>query len=525
MIKLIIVGVIVVALLAIVACGYVKAPPDVAYIISGLRKTPKILIGRAGIKVPFFERKDTLIVKQISIDIKTGGYIPTRDFIGVNIDAVAKVRVMTNEFVTIKNVDGEERKVPGIELAAKNFLNMDETGIASALTDSLQGNMREIIGTVDLKELCNDRKSFGDQVQDKAQRDMNALGIEIISCNIQRIEDEQNLINALGQDNMSQIKKNASIAKANADKDVAIAEAEARKIANDANVASELEIQQKQTDLALKKAELQIQADTAQAKADAAYKIQEKEQEKSIQEATVNAQIKKAEREAELKQREVEVKQQELEAEIKKVADAKKYAAEKEAEADLIRRQREAEASKYEQERAAEAKKAVAEAKFVEMQKEADGIAAKGKAEAAAIEAKGLAEAEAMEKKAEAMKKYGQAAMMEMIVKALPEMAQAVAKPLESIDKVTIIDSGNGEGGVGSMGNYVPQVLAKTIEAVKETTGLDITEIMKSGTYDAKVTKNINITGLENTSEDVKEEIVAPLVADAVQEKEESDKE
>jgi len=531
-------AVLVIALFAILASGYVKAPPDVAYIISGLRKTPKILIGRAGVKVPFLERKDALIIKQISIDIKTGGYIPTRDFIGVDIDAVAKVRVMTNEEVVIRSTDGSEKRVPGIELAAKNFLNMGERDIAAALTDSLQGNMREIIGTVDLKELCNDRKSFGDQVQDKAQRDMNALGIEIISCNIQRITDEQNLINALGQDNMSQIKKNASIAKANADKDVAIAEADAQKAANDAQVAAQTEIAEKQNELAIKKAQLKQEADVAQARADAAYKIQEQEQEKTIQEATVNAQIRKTEREAELRQRQVEVKQQELDAEVKKVADAKKYAAEQEAAADLIRRQRQAEAEKYEQEQEAlarmkkaeadkyekeqeaEAKKAQAEAKFIEMKKEADGIAAKGKAEAEAIAAKGLAEAEAMEKKAEAMKKYGQAAMMEMIVKALPQMAEAVAKPLESIDKVTIIDSGNGESGVSSMGSYVPNVLAKTIEAVKETTGLDITEIMKANTYDAKVTKNVNVTGLDGLKAEEAKVVAAPLISEAVVEKE-----
>ena len=531
--KISIPALLIIGFLVIIASGYVKAPPDMAFIISGLRKTPKILIGRAGIKVPFLERKDTLIVKQISIDIKTGGYIPTKDFIGVNIDAVAKVRVMTNEEVIIRQADGNERKIPGIELAAKNFLNMAEKEIAAALTDSLQGNMREIIGTVDLKDLCNDRKSFGDQVQDKAQRDMNALGIEIISCNIQRIEDEQNLINALGQDNMSQIKKNASIAKANADKDVAIAEAEAQKAANDAQVLAQTEIAQKQNELAIKKAQLKQEADVAQARADAAYKIQEQEQEKTIQEATVNAQIRKTEREAELKQKEVEVKQQELDAEIKKVADAKKYAAEQEAAAELIRRQRKAEAEKYEQEQAAlarmkkaeadkyekeqeaEAKKAQAEAKYIEMKKEAEGISAKGKAEAEAIQAKGLAEAEAMEKKADAMKKYGQAAMMEMIVKALPQMAEAVAKPFESIDKVTIIDSGNGEGGVNSVGNFVPQALAKSIESVKEATGIDIRDIMRADTIDAKVNRNINIKGLENLPKE--ETVVAPITTKVVE--------
>lgn len=473
---------IAVVVLAIIGTGYVKAPPDTAFIISGLLKDPKILIGRSGIKIPFLQRKDILIVKQISVDIKTNGYIPTQDFIGVDIDAIAKIRVKTDP--------------EGMKLAMKNFLNMKEEDIVKALTDSLQGNMREIIGTQKLKELCTDRKLFGDEVQKKAQVDMNALGVEIISCNIQRIDDEKGLIIALGQDNMSQIQKEASIAKAQAERDVAIAEAEADKSSNDARVISETEIAQKNNELAIKKAELQKLSDTKKAEADAAYEIQRQEQEKFIQTATVNAQIARAEKEADLKMKEVAVMQQTLEAEINKKADAERYRVEQIAAADLARRQREAEAKKYEQEKEAEARKAIAEAQKYAMQQEAEGVKAKGEAEAAAIQAKGLAEAEAMEKKAEAMKKYGQAAMMEMIVQALPEMAKAIAEPLAAIDKVTIIDSGNGDTGVSSIGNYVPAVLAKTIESVKETTGLDITDIMKANTYDAKVNRNVNITGL-----------------------------
>lgn len=180
----------VVALVVIIfLLGYVKAPPDVAYIISGIRKRPRVLIGRAGIRIPFLERVDKLIVRQISIDIKSEGYIPTNDFIGVDVDAVAKVRVKTDP--------------EGIQLAMKNFLNMREADFSCAIADSLQGNMREIIGTISLKEICNDRKKFGDEVQSKAQTDMSALGIEIISCNIQRVTDENSLINSLGQDNMS----------------------------------------------------------------------------------------------------------------------------------------------------------------------------------------------------------------------------------------------------------------------------------------------------------------------------------
>ena len=260
---ILIIGIIVVVIVVfiILITSYVKAPPDVAYIISGIKKEPRVLIGKAGIKVPFFERLDKLIVRQMSIDIKTGDFVPTLDFIGVNIDAVAKVRVMT---------DGE-----GIQRAMRNFLNMNETAITEALVDSLQGNMREIIGTISLKDLCNDRKTFGDQVQEKAQLDMNRLGIEIISCNIQHVTDQNDLIPALGQDNMATIQKNASIAKANADRDVAIAQAQARKEANDASVKAETEIAIKQNELSIKKSELKTIQDTKAAEADAAYKIQE----------------------------------------------------------------------------------------------------------------------------------------------------------------------------------------------------------------------------------------------------------
>lgn len=479
----------------IIFSSYIKAPPDKAYIISGLRKTPKILIGRAGLKLPFFERKDELLIKQISIDIKTGDYVPTLDFIGVNIDAVAKVKIRTDE--------------EGIQLAMKNFLNMKEQQIMEALVDSLQGNMREIIGTISLKELCNDRKSFGDQVQEKAQVDMNRLGIEIISCNIQHVEDQNDLIIALGQDNMASIQKNASIAKANADRDVAIAQAQAKKEANDAQVLSDTEIAVKQNELSIKRAELKTIEDTKKAEADAAYEIQKEAQRKTIEITKTEADIAKQEKEVDLKKREAEVKEQALDAEIKKKAEAEKFAKQQQADAELYQRQRNAEADKFEKQQQAEAKKAQAEADLYAKQQEAEGIRAVGEAEAKAIEAKGKAEAEALEKKAEAMKKYGQAAMVEMIVKALPEMAKAIAEPLSTIDKVTIIDGTNGTTGVDSMSTYVPQALAKTIESVKEATGLDITEIMRANTYDAKVNKNINVTGLD--LHPIKEEVVSEI--------------
>lgn len=480
----IITAIIIVGILLILMSGYVKAPPDKAYIISGFRKKPKILIGRAGIKVPFLERMDTLYLGQMTVDIKTEQSVPTTDFINVNVDAVAKVRI---------SPDGE-----GIEKASRNFLNKKAEQIAMDLQDSLQGNMREIIGTLTLKDINTNRDSFSDQVMMKAARDMEKLGIEILSCNIQNVTDEKGLINDLGADNTSKIKKDAAIAKAQADRDVAIAQAEANKAANDARVLADTEIAQKNNELAIRQSELKVISDTKKAEADAAYEIQKQEQQKNIEIATVNAQIAKAERDSELKKQEVSVMQQSLEAEINRKADAEKYRVEQEAAADLSRRQREAEARKYEQEKEAEAKKTVADAAKYAAEQEAAGIRAKYEAEAAGIALKGRAEAEAMEKKAEAYQKYNNAAIAEMLIRALPEVAGEIARPLSQIDKITIIGGADQENGVSTIASNVPVVMSKLFESMKETTGIDLGEIMKAGTYDAKVNRNVHVTGLES---------------------------
>lgn len=325
---------------------------------------------------------------------------------------------------------------------------------------------------------------------------MEKLGIDILSCNIQNVTDEHGLIQDLGMDNTSKIRKDASIAKAEAERDIAIAQAAADKASNDARVLAQTEIAQKNNELAIKKAELQKASDTKKAEADAAYEIQKQEQQKTIQTATVNAQIAKAERQAELRKQEVAVQQQALEAEINKKADADRYAIEQAAAADLTRRQREAEAKKYEQEMEAQAKKAQAEAHKFAMIQEAEGIRAKGEAEAAAIQAKAIAEAEGMEKKAQAYQKYNKAAMAEMMIQVLPEIAGKIAEPLSQIDKITIIGGGSdGDNGVGAVAGNVPVVMAKLFESVREATGVDLAEIMKADTYDAKVTRNVNLTG------------------------------
>ena len=461
--------VIVILLIILFFASYVKAPSNVAFIIAGISKEPRILVGKGGFKIPFFERLDKLYLGQITVDIKTDVPVPTSDFINVKVDAVAKVAPTNTP--------------TGLRLAAKNFLNMNAQQIASQLKDSLQGNLREIIGTVDLKSLNNDRDTFSNNVQDKAQKDMEKLGISILSCNIQNVTDEQGLIENMGADNTWKIKKEAANAKAIAQKEIAIVAAENAKLANDAQVKSDTEIAEKQNELLIKKAELKKESDSKKAVADAAYEIQRQQQLKEVNTRTVEAEIIKTQKEQELAAEQVKVMQNKLEAEVNKKADADKYAITKKAEADLEFEKRKAEAERYAYEQKAIGIKAEAEA-------EAFKIAQTGEATAKAIELKGLAEAQAMEKKAEAFKKYGNAAIIEMITKILPNVAENVAKPISAIDSMNIYG-----GDASTVSGNVPAVIKQTFDVVKSATGVDMSDVMKAETYDAKVNKNYDIKG------------------------------
>ena len=217
-----------------------------------------------------------------------------------------------------------------------------------------------------------------------------------------------------------------------------------------------------------------------------------------------------------MKQKEAEVKEKALDAEVRKKAEAEKFARQQQSDAELYERQRKAEAEKFEQEKEADAMKAKAEAQKFAKEQEAVGIRMVGEAEAEAIRAKGLAEAEAMEKKAEAYQKYNSAAMAEMLIKVLPEIAGKIAEPLTQIDKITIIGGGDQSNGVSSVADNVPAVMAKLFETMKETVGIDLGEVVKAGTYDAKVNRNINITGLEDAES--KDAVNAAIAAAVVKE-------
>ena len=447
---------IVIAILIVLLTGYVKAPPDYAYVISGPKKKPRILIGKAGIKIPFFERVDKIYLGAIQIDVKTSSSVPTVEFINIKIDSTVSVKVgQTDEL---------------IQKAAQNFLNLSKEDIAYKVNDLLEGNLREIAGTMTLTSMVNDRKAFSEKVQENAVPDLARLGLELVSFNVQNFIDDNDVITNLGIDNVAQISKNAAIAKSNAEREVEIAKAENQKAANDAKVKAAEEIAKRNNDLAIKQAQLQQEADTQRAQAEAAKGIEAEKQRQLKDVAATNADIAKATAEAELKQKNIELKEYELDALVRKQADADKYAAEKKAEADLAQRQRQAEAQKYEQEQAAaaklavaqkdaEAKKAAADAAKYAALAEAEAIEAKGRAEAEAIRLKGEAEAVGIEKKAEAQKKMGEASVIEMVMAALPEMTAAAAAPLGNVDSITIYGDNGSEKIVRDVTNVTNQVI------------------------------------------------------------------
>lgn len=448
--------ILVVLLLIFFASGYLKAPPDTAYIISGPFRR-KILIGKAGFRIPFFERVDKISLRVMQVDVKTSEAVPTNEFINVNVDGVANIKVSSNPDLLKK--------------AAEALLGMKQSELISLVTQVLEGNMREIVGSVGLKEMVQDRQGVAKKITENVVPDMEKLGIEVVNFNIQNFKDNAGTIENMGIDNVEQIRKNAQIAKANAQRDIAIATANAEQEANAVKVESQKQIAEQNAALAVQEADMKVKADTKRAEADAAYAIQQESQRKTIEITKANADIARREKEAELAEKEIAIKERQLDAEIRKQADAENYRIAKEAEAELIRRQKEAEAMAFEAVKKAEAQKAQAEALRFAMEQEAEGIRAKG-----------LAEAEAIEKKAEAQKKMGEASVLEMYLSALPEVVKNAAEPLSRTDKIVMYGDGNATKVVKDVMTSTNQIM----EGVKQASGIDVASLL-AGVVGGKV--------------------------------------
>ena len=454
--SLIILGVIL--LIAIIFFSFVSASPGEIKVISGPRGQ-RVIHGKTGWKIPILERVDQMTAEMVSIDAKTSDFVPTNDFINVKVDAAVKVKIGTDRPEIFK-------------AATRNFLYKSTNVMAEEIRDTVEGHLRDIIGQMELKKIIQDRATFSEKVQENATKDLEEMGLEIVAFNVQSVVDENGVIENIGIDNIEKIRKEAAKAKAIAVQEIAEQQARSDKAANDARVAADLEIAQKNNELAIRKSELKVEAEIKRAKADASYAIEQETQRKEIERQTAEANIVKQEKEAEIKEREVRVKEQTLNAEIKKQAEAEKYQREQQAQAERIEREQKAQAEKYEALQQAEATKAKAEADKFAAEQDAIAIKVKGEAEAEAIRLKLSAEAEGLDKKAEAMLKMKEAAVVEMLVKVLPDIAKAVAEPLNNVDSITMYGEGNSGKMVGD--------IMTSLDKVTNGLGIDVRDLIKA---------------------------------------------
>ena len=459
----------------------------------GIRVGPfgsKTVTGKAIFVIPFLQRIDYMTLENIQVDFVSRDSIPTQDAINIKVDAVANIAV---------SQDPETMKK-----AAAKFIGYNTADIAAVVTPVLEGNIREIISQIKLKDLIQgDKKVLSEKVVENVKPNLFDLGLELTTFNIQNFKDDNGVINNLGIENTVAISKDAAKAKAAAEAEVKIAQAQADKDANDARVAAELEIAQKQNDLAIKKANLQLQADTEAAKAEAAKGIETENQRKVLEIKAADANIAKQEKQIEIQEKEVAIKEKALDAEVKKTAEAEKFAAQQKADADLYTRQKRAEAEAFELQRQAEAeaftRQKKAEAEKVAMENEAAGkkalaeaIQSQGEAEAAAIKAKLVAEADGMREKAEALKEYGDAAKQQMQLDALkvyfeqlPKIAEASGKAYQNVDKIYMY-GGDSSKLQGDMMKTITQVS----EGLGETLGIDL-KTLAAGLVGGKVAADI----------------------------------
>ena len=475
-----IVGIVLLAIVAIIVaikCCWKVAGTNEVLIVSGFGKV-KTKTGGGIFVLPVVQKVQRMTLENIQVDFTSRNEIPTQDAIHVLVDAVANMAI--------------SKDPTRQDIAASKFAGYSIEQIRDIVIPVLEGNIREIISQTQFEDLIRgDKKVFAERIQENVTPNLADLGIDLTTFNIQNFSDKNGVIRDLGIENIEKIKKEASIAAAKAKAEVAVAQAEADKAANDAKVAAATEIAQKQTEFAVKKAEMQKQADTEQAKADAAKQIEAENQRREQEIATANANLARQEKEIELQERAVAIKEKALEAEVKKTAEAKKYAeqqaadaalyaTQKASEAELFERERKAEAERIEAEKQAEAQKALAEALKVQGEAEAAAARAKGEAEAAAIKAKAEAEAEGLLKKAEAMKQYGEAAMADMQMEALktyfeqlPAIAAAIGEGYQGVDKIVMLGNDSGQ-----LAGNIMSTATQISEGMSQSLGIDLKSLL-----------------------------------------------
>src|SRR5579859_474196 len=460
--------------IAIWASRYTKVGPNQVLVISGRKRRMadpdgtlrdvgfRIVKGGGVFVYPVIEKVDILSLELLTIDVQTPE-VYTSKGVPVLVDGVAQIKVKGDDV--------------SIATAAEQFLSKGTDEIKNIATQTLEGHLRAILGTMTVEDIYQNRDAFASKVQEVAAGDMANMGLGIVSFTIRDIRDGQGYLEALGKPRIAQVKRDAVIAQAEADRDSMIRSAQATQAGQEAKFLADTKIAEAQRDYQSNVAQYQAAVNQKKAEADLAYDLQKFKTGQLVKAEEVQVNIVEKQKQIELQQQEILRRQRELEATVQKPADAERYRVETLANAKKFQLETEANG-------AASATKATGFAS-ADVQKasgiaEAEANKARGLAEAAVIEAQGKATAEAMRVKAESFKQYNEAAVIEMIIRVLPEVAGKVSEPLSKMERMVIINSGNGPGGGASkLTGDVTQIISQLPPILESLTGVKFETLMQ----------------------------------------------
>src|SRR5882724_5623093 len=460
---------------AIWASRYTKVGPNQVLVISGrkhriadpdgtARDVGFRIVKGGGVFVwPVFEKVDILSLELLTIDVQQEQDVYTSKGVPVRVDGVAQIKVKGDDI--------------SIATAAEQFLSKMTEDIKNIATQTLEGHLRAILGTMTVEEIYQNRDAFASRVQEVAAGDMANMGLSIVSFTIKDIRDSQGYLEALGKPRIAQVKRDAQIAQAEADRDAMIKSSQATQAGQEAKFAADAKIAEAQRDYQSSVAQYQAAVNQKKAEADLAYDLQKFKTGQLVKAEEVQVQIIEKQKQIELQQQEIMRRQRELEANVQKPADAERYKVETLATARKFQLETEAEGAASAAKAKGFASADVAKATGIA---EAEANKARGLAEAAIIEAQGKSTAEAMRMKAESFKQYNEAAVVEMIIRILPEVAGKISEPLSKTEKMVIINSGNGVGGGASkLTGDVTQIIAQLPPVIESLTGIKFEKLLE----------------------------------------------
>jgi flotillin len=460
--------------LGIWASRYTKVGPNQVLVISGRKHRmldPDGTMHEVGFRIvkgggvfvwPVFEKVDVLSLELLTIDVQTPE-VYTSKGVPVKVDGVAQIKVKGDDI--------------SIATASEQFLGKTTDEIRNIATQTLEGHLRAILGTMTVEEIYQNRDAFAAKVQEVAAGDMANMGLGIVSFTIRDIRDSQGYLDALGKPRIAQVKRDAVIAQAEADRDAMIKSAQAQQAGQEAKFAADTKIAEAQRDYQSNVAQYQAAVNQKKAEADLAYDLQKYKTGQLVKAEEVQVSIVEKQKQIDLQQQEILRKQRELEATVQKPADAERYKVETLANAKKFQLETEATGAASATKATGFANADVAKATGIA---EAEANKARGLAEAAVIEAQGKAQAEAMRVKAESFKQYNEAAVIEMIIKVLPDVAGRISEPLAKTEKMVIINSGNGPGGGASkITGDVTQIIGQLPPVLESLTGVKFEKLLE----------------------------------------------